>query len=508
MSDISDYKIVSRPGGIYWAPLGFLSLIALAPLLRLATQLSGVDEQGIPGGYLLFLLLLLVAWILSGIYVSCNVVIADVHGLRWRYWKPWRFDSTWQSCTWSEVSDFYLATNSNGAASVHGIHVKIGDDRLVTIGVFWTKLARLREYIAEQAIQVEIAKDVDGNRAMLLHGIRPADLPLTLDYDVGALRNQRRGTILSYVGISLFFFTLLGGFCLTLVFTVKESSGLAAALVLGGLCLFVLALSSWQAWCEVKDIDQATEWASEGRKIVVTREGMTLWQEGESSFIPWETVIGWDLARCPYKHPMLMVRIVLEFGREVIVSSRISRFALLYPLLRMYATEGVEYRITHNQANAIGGISQRWSGGEEGKGARVFRALTKSGFAGLAALLMLPSLFGFALIRTWIQLHTLEGMEILVAFTAVLLIFPLIYLVWLLIGRIEVDKTGLALTNLRGRQTANWEEITRYNVQHGIYLETSGGKKLEFSPISYAYGSELPALITENIERVRRARER
>jgi hypothetical protein len=508
--------IISRPGWAFWFLAAALGLAGVAGLFRMTARASapgGVGEswEAMAFGIFFFSALLAAGGYLA-LYAGQNVVVADADGLRWRAWRRWTPNQAWQSCPWEDVTDFYVEAGAKGDSFGGGIRVETRDGHLLTVGAEWTQTTRLGEYLVERAVHADDARRLDGRRALLPRAIRPASLPITFEYRADALHKLRRGTLLSGLGAVAFFGTILGA--LAVVASSRgRVDGPTPWLVFGGLFLLVAFLLGWQVYGVLREVSRALVHAAEGRKLVASRDGLTCWQDGESVFLPWGAIIGWEFAfeathKGASNPPPTGVRIRAENGREVILNSLAGNFHLLRLLLREYATEGVEYNLTRNEAEALGGVARRWSGGEEGKGARVFHVWTRANLKILGSLALFPTLFGFLALQSWFRFRSLDGLEPLLWFTALLCALPLFQVYWMAVARVEVDRDGLTRVGPRGRRTFLWDEIARYNVEGGIFLETRDGRRIEFPPALYAYGSELPALITENVARFRRAAER
>jgi hypothetical protein len=259
----------------------------------------------------------------------------------------------------------------------------------------------------------------------------------------------------------------------------------------------------------------AKERQQRGERIVAAQEGLTIWQGDDARFVPWSAIIGYEFPlnfwRSGNGKYAIRPRIRTASNAEYSFSTQIEDYPLLIMILRTFATDAVEYKRSQNEKEALGGVAALWSGGEEGKGDRVFHRRTRT--VQLSSI-FIGFLFAVAVLAS-IQLPRLSDVGIYGLFLSVPVALFLGFSFYLSIAeylreRFQVGTTGITYINKHGKaRQLGWDEIAQERIEgNAISLEGKNGEKIQLDTSRYAYGNELPTLLVERIGEHRRASER
>ncbi len=261
-----------------------------------------------------------------------------------------------------------------------------------------------------------------------------------------------------------------------------------------------------------KRIRETREHIRRGERFEVTRDTLTVWQEGEKQVIPWSDIIGYDEPVFTETFNLKdTVRIRTIGGKEFSFTPLMDgaeRFAEMLPLL---ARNAVAYRRGKNEQAALGGMELRWTGGEEGKGDRIFHRRTRTNLYDLLLTWGSPTfmvawflLFGISIP---IRLQFFPGIIILVACLAVFFNSSRVAIKRTrsyLYDRVILGKEAIQVIQFGKEKVFRWDAVSYWSSDtNRVTLYDKDGTLLEFNPSEYAYGNELPDLIRESIERAK-----
>lgn len=310
-----------------------------------------------------------------------------------------------------------------------------------------------------------------------------------------------------------------------------------------GLICVTVFLSAWSwfpsvftAWYRrpgAKQIRDAERRAARGERFDVTRETLTVWQEGEKRVIPWADVIGYDDPTFAEMMGKDTVRIRTVTGKEFTFTSLMEGAENFARMLSRFAPNAVVYRRGHNEYAALGGIRLRWTGGEEGKGDQVFHRRTRKNLYALAQHWVGPLAFlgivGPGIAKSILLLFGYWSVDpaILLSFGVIfLIIVQLALLGGIAVGltntvrqtrsylrdRVIIGKEGIRVIKAGKEKVVRWDAVAHAHIGaervslQGVTLPLvtlpgTGGDSVEFIPLEYAYGNELPDLIREHLAR-------
>lgn len=432
----------------------------------------------------------------------------DTNGIRWRNWR-----GTHQA-SWSDIADFYeVLPQSSSGRSQHllGSEVITRQGEKLFIPLDWHQREQLRQQIATRSLRAAAPLTEDGSRIWLAQGARSADFPATFTYDLQALRKEGRYAI----GLTLFL-TLLCSIPVGLVLTILAFLNFRnpaiiliflliftiPALILGGITL-LRAIRSAQARRDARTR------ASLGERFEANQEGLTFYTEGEGRTIPWNLIVGYDFVLPLPSSPVLakapVCRIRSADSREFQVTNRISNFPLLQYLLRSWSPDAVEARKESEQKEDLGGIAARWTGGEEGKGDRIYHCRTRATrtqllFCGLMCLTLVAQLI--FVMMDWLRGRNPGSHDSPKWFQSLLFVAYLPICAYTALRfwteRIILRKDGIVRHFARRETFLPWAEVADIRDEGAnLIIEGIDGKKISFTPSQYAYGSEIKERIAE-----------
>lgn len=506
--------VVSLPSASALIVAGIFGIIAIIILWATLSGLQSVysDINWTPP--LIGILCCVALGAAPGLYGMLSRVIADEQGLRWRIWLPWKPTLKWRTATWEEVRDFYVTVPRSG----NTYHIETDGNPTLTLDANWETMVPLREAITEHAVAASAARDLDGNLRWMRKGMRRADFPITFSYSETKLKTRWLGLLIGSIS-SILLCTLFAVSVLLLLLFIKEIAAQPGAV--GSLVFYaVLAVISavgfgWVLYQQGSIFRDAKQRRLRGERIIAEADGLTIWREDDARHIPWETIIGyefplnyWNSTRGKNR---VTPRIRTDNNAEYTYSTLIEDFPLLTMILRNFAKEAVEYKRDQNEKEALGGIAARWSGGEEGKGERVFHRRTRT----LQISIWMIGFFFVTTILCAIQLpqsseNGVYGLFLAVPAALALGLFLYSMIIQYQRERFQVGAEGVTYINKNGKASQiRWDDITQEQIGHyAISLGDANNNRIQLDPTRYAYGNELPALLTERLADRRRAAER
>lgn len=443
-------------------------------------------------------------------------IIADEHGLRWQ--ESWGRD--WQEATWEAVTDFYFERSNPEDATISPLNIIcFQDERILTFSASWSNYKQLHQCIAAHSANAETARLPDGTIGWAMRGTRPADLPASFSYSsevIGKLRKRFHQAIFLHSSL----FVLLTVYMIVIAIV----AGPSMLLLLYPIILYgcYVAAKLLRKPKRERRFREAEGRAARSERFEATQDALNIWQDGEKQVVHWSDIIGYDLPRFINYPDDDTVRIRTVSGKEFSFTSLMTGAVLFVETLPRYAHDAVLYRRGRNEKEAIGGITLRWTGGEEGKGNRIFHQRTRYArrnlFRNWVVCLSLVLYCGAAFLS--FMLYALSRSDI----SHILLWFLGLFVVGGATGavvtlvratrryycdRVIVCKQGLQVI-IGGKETdLSWQDIVHHQSDRWkIYLTHKDGAILTLDIFRYAYGNELPDLIRENMERARVEAER
>lgn len=434
----------------------------------------------------------------------------DAQGITWRNWR-----GTYRA-RWDEITDFYevlpkASAGRNPLLTGSAVVTQSGDT--LHIPLDWVHRDVLRKRIVDQAINASVPHTSDEAGIWLPQGARLADFPVTFGYDKTLLRKERESAV-RWILAGVLPCLIPCALAVAVLFDLNiASSPIGLLIVLGILLLPVVGILIYLG-LKFRRSQQARRdalaRAERDERFVANAQGLTFFMEGEGRTLPWDSIVGYDFAlptpTAPTLEPAPLCRIRSADGREFQFTNRISQFPLLQYLLRNLAPEAVEARKDNEQKEALGGIAARWTGGEEGKGDRVYHCRTRTlrnsmaihGFMGGLGLVMT-----IVRIIEWLTsaprpvpqpgLHWIQ-FTVYLFFLPVFVFSALRYMTEKIIFR----KEGIARRFARTEEFILWEEIKEVREEGGfLHVQGKNGQKISFIPSAYAYGSEIKERIAE-----------
>jgi hypothetical protein len=448
-------------------------------------------------------------------------VTADSIGLTWTDLRGKHH------ATWEDVMDFYSVIPEESKGSTENIlryEVVSHSGEILRFAPHWFNYEELRDRIAERAVNANIAILPDGSRGWEVNGARPMDLPVTFTYDQARLRAQsRKATLQMLCRTALFLwptvFIVASWHYLYLGFPPSFSIGLLLGFVVTlffyGVTLFSGAQEIWQWWRGLRARRETRERMRRGERFEASGNGLTFYQDGEARFAPWQSITGYDFVvksqpggdglferivntTTNAKAPVCRIRTV--DGKEFPLTNRLSQFPLLQRLLRRYAPDAIESQIAANSKEALGGVSSRWTGGEEGKGSRVFHLHTRSNNVMVFGMGIWGAvIFGMGFVRSSQEFQS-WGTPIMYLVGSLAFAGALYLGVTIFKSRLELSDEGLTLINVTQRQRVPWGTVHRVDTEgHLLVLILDDDTKISLYHTQYAYGSEIRGQIEERI---------
>lgn len=425
-------------------------------------------------------------------------IIADEKGLRWKE----KFRGEWQTASWEEVSDFYLEPPQRlQLYSVPSYSIRFHDGRTLTFSAGWKNYRELAGTVAYHA-KSESARRPDGTIGWELLGTRPADLPVSFAYsEEYALEVQKAIDRRVLTRVAIF-----GG--VGIIAVLIHSSSMVSSMIGPLLIPLINELAHRPSKKQVSEVKRRSQL---GERFDVTNETLTFWQNGEPYSMLWSDIVGYDEPVFSVRPQEDTIRIRTITGKEFSFTSRMQGAATFAKIIALHAREAVAYRRGKNDQEALGGVDIRWTGGDEGKGDRIFHQRTRSNRKQLLLLWSIPliQLIPFFLLLKYGPL------------AIVLLLLVVIFMITALpkTYRYFRDKVVIAKDHIQvvqhGKETIlNWMDVVdlettpTHLVVSGKDRKTGEFKSLQLVTNDYAYGNELPDLIRERMEWGRAAAER
>jgi hypothetical protein len=528
---MSNHHADGRPR-IVSCPLYYPTFGAAGLALWLLSSLSG--QTTYPGLVVTFLAgtLAIVALLFSLVACVFGRVTADADGLRWRDWRGWH------DVPWEDVTDYYdeLPAHAPGRTErVRNLVVVARGGDILRFNPHWLHAEKLRSRIAERAVNATPVNALGQSGLWMAHGARPADFPRTFAYLERDLKRERWQAATTTVIVCCLFLApsvwmtswLLGMMDANLarmVYLFTRQTSLAVAFTLLSLLpLGFVVPFLWHFFVSEGARRDTRARSRRGESLVATADGLTFYEDGEGRFAPWESVVGYHFGSAlQSKDPLAMLAFYVRArpchvrttdGKRFVVTNRISGFPLLQYLLRRYATEAVEEQWEENNREALGGVAARWTGGEEGKGDRVFSMRTRNLRNALVAtivgsLFLLIAAADVVVVsddmrRKGVGADEIAFLVLAMVPLAILCTVGLALIYWK--NRVTLGAAGLTDYGLGGSRFVPWAAVRKVESVSGtLWLEVEGEKPLAIRPAAYAYGSE----IARHIEEYRRPHSR
>lgn len=430
-------------------------------------------------------------------------ITADRIGIRWRNWQGTH------KVPWNEVSDFYVTLSSSitsNTATLDGELVTSGGQKLF-IPHSWKHSEELREIISRNATYATAPLQPDGVWAWLIKGTRPADFPVNFRYDLEEIRKERQQAVLLLLvelltGIVPVGLGILSFLHITLPVIQKILNPIFTQVVTPTIVASGIIL--WRWFPSARARRDAQERATQKQQFEVCADRITFFTDGERRTASWDSLVGYDFARCYRSSPLLdpapICRIRTADNREFVFTNRLSQFTLFQHLIRTKALEAVEAKYENEQKEALGGIAARWTGGEEGKGGRIYHCRTRKNRSWLATLTSL-ALIQTLTFTTSLCLHSFTTPDL---FQGTISVFCLLsvpvsiyFCLYYFTEKVILDSEGITRCFVGRKMHILWEAVTDIH-EKGIQLIISSGdgKQIRLTPLGYSFGSEIPERVT------------
>jgi hypothetical protein len=234
---------------------------------------------------------------------------------------------------------------------------------------------------------------------------------------------------------------------------------------------------------------------------------------GRAQFAFWERIIGFE-ERTHGNNTALLWRTVhvrTEDGLEFSFTDTLKNYATLLCLLRNRATNAIEHKQDESRKEALGTIADRWTGGQEGQGDRVFHSRTRSARSALLTFWAVTA--GFAVAGAWLLAKQNPQMALFGVLLQLLALATGVGSVALTRGyfrnRVLIGAKGITHINQTGTQFIAWGEVDEWRMDGAMcVIQSVHGVSLLFHPASFAYGSEMEHLVRDQVERARRKRDK
>ncbi len=493
--DSNDKPIIARPPA--WKLYGGLFFVLLTATLLC---LRFADIQAHPEKWTrevlnslqpLLMFCLGIGWI---VHAARYRAIATKDGLYLRDLKPWRW------VPWSDITDYYetfSTENSNAKNQAvprprNTIETKSGET--FTVPSEWTNILQWKMAVEERAFNATQALKANGTTGWAVKGARLPELPGTFPYDETQLKQARFGLyymmpfVCALMLATPFLFRYLrvgSGYSPETL----NATFLVCLIAFGFLNLLVLVLMI----PAVKAMREGFRRLQAGEEIKADRDGLYITRNGDTQFVGWHSIIGYEV-QTHFKNwgaAWQSVRVRTADGLEFTFTDRIKDYTVLLALLRHYAPDAVEYKQDESRKQAIGGVALCWTGGEEGKGDRVFHARTRKHRATLF------SLWSLTLLQLFFVSFTFVPALLFIAVTVAVTL-------WYYRYRILVGAKGITRITPVSRQFVAWNEVVRWSAEgdDGI-VEGPNGTLLRWNATQLAYGGDIAELVRENVERAK-----
>lgn len=322
------------------------------------------------GVWLIAVAFLAAAFVLAA-WLLYTEIAADEDSLRWRK------RGQWQSARWEDVTDYYDQITPQGQKTTIPAVIQTGAGP-VKFHRDWSNFEALRERVQRAATQA-------GTDRWQILGTRQQDTwPRLFDYDT----SDNRRTPLLLVSLGLPFIAFLLFRILSKVPSILQEMGWGWGLGMiatGALVTLLHAAILFPVGVAYQDARRRRR----GQKITASPEGICFENGAECIHAAWNEVTGVTIAS--FERLSFLMRYVVITSQGTFDFTHLLRdVRLLTQIIKRYAPAAVEQ--ASSVEDVLGGLSDRWSGGREGVGERVYHYRTRTNRALLWLLSSFPAL--------------------------------------------------------------------------------------------------------------------
>lgn len=501
-SEQAEKPVVCRPLAYIWLGL-FFALMGGAGITAAFEPSPNTTPDARLAACVVFCIcgfLIIAGGVWAMVYAARFCVIADKEGLRLRDFRPWRV------VPWAEVTDYYEQVRSprqKVTLIMLGNVIETASGDCYCIPTDWPGVLRLKKVIEERAYAAKAIKP-NGTTGWAIKGARPSELPATFGYDAKSVRAQY-AFMLAVVPV----FTAIFTCCPFLAYADDLHHGHSPTAIwslcfLLTLCLLMNGFFAVSLTAMIKELRDGMKRSTAGERISADAGGLTVTDNGDERRLLWNDIIGYEAKTHNYigssSNVLTTVRVRTNWGYEFSFTNHLTNYRLLCYMLRHYASGAVERRFDRNRYEALGTIADRWTGGEEAKGDRVFHSKTRSN----RAVLWFPwGLCGMMLFIAWLTVrdylfnHDPSGQLILAGLFA---LTGAGASWWYYRSHVTVGKQGITRVLPWRKTFVAWSDVDRWSVEGdaGI-IETRDGTTLRWTPSMLAYGSEIENLVRDHV---------
>lgn len=422
--------VTCRPGRAYWQFVGlmiFFSGMSFLVAFLPPSRPQEIAAFGTMAG------LCAAGALLTALWVMRAQIVADDSSLRWRSLGKWR------TAQWEDVSDFYDKLPPPDKRIAKTATVIVTQNGTVKIGQDWDERERLREIVAQNAVNSQASE-------WGILGTRPEDnWPRIFRYD--ALSSQPLPISIFFVGLVSLFAFAVGPKLVHTYGTPEWIWNVAGGVVTLMLLLPFGGVLIWTIGIQRRRFRQ---------KIIVTRAGICFEDGAQTIEANWP-----DVTNFYEEMDARSTRYILETRHGNFDFTAALTDARLLMLIVAQNAPGEWKR--RGDFDTLGGVTAQWSSGREGVGERIYHYRTRSN----RALLWLIGLFAFLLplgigLQIALGIPVKGDLHIPFGISSILLA-AFLWTIWrYYAAAIHTNGDGITQYAPFGKRHLRWAEITEY----------------------------------------------